>query len=160
MTNVLTVLTQRNLWETVNYENSIAMVDEALRLYTPTAALGRLATVDTKIGGTSIRAGELIVCLLHAAQHDSRMFPNHDEFTPGRPHASEVTFGMGPHACLGFPIARPLMGSVTHKIAESACTLRLGENPEPLPEMINSTWIQMPVHLIPSISGENLYAGI
>lgn len=160
MTNVLTVLTQRNLWETVNYENSIAMVDEALRLYTPTAALGRLATVDTKIGGTSIRAGELIVCLLHAAQHDSRMFPNHDEFTPGRPHASEVTFGMGPHACLGFPIARPLMGAVAHKIAESACTLRLGENPEPLPEMINSTWIQMPVHLIPSISGENLYAGI
>lgn len=145
MTNAFTVFTHHHLWEAINAQNTVSFIDEALRLYTPTAALARLAVEDTEVGGVKISAGNLIICLLHAAQHDTHMFAHPSEFILSRKHVSEVTFGMGPHACLGFPIARPLLGNIAHRIAQSSIHMQIVGESVPLPEMINSTWIKMPI---------------
>lgn len=81
---------------------------ETLRLYPPTVALLRRALVDVTLrDGRAVRAGEYVAVDLHAANRDPGVFgPDADTFRPGRALAERarpwgLTFGSGPHLCLG-----------------------------------------------------------
>jgi cytochrome P450 len=81
-------------------------VEELLRWTSPAMA-ARKATEQTKIGGIEIRADEKIYCPMGAANRDPKYYsdpdtPRLDRHSP-KPHLS---FGLGPHRCLGSHIAR------------------------------------------------------
>jgi cytochrome P450 len=82
-------------------------VEELLRYFTiaESAAL-RVAVEDTEIGGTTIRAGEAVVGLTHAANRDPRVFDQPDVFDVDRGARHHLTFGFGAHQCLGQNLAR------------------------------------------------------
>ena len=48
----------------------------------------------------------LCLLLLAAAQRDPAMYDVPDEFRPGRDATRHLSFGLGPHFCLGAPLAR------------------------------------------------------
>jgi cytochrome P450 len=81
-------------------------VEELLRWSAPAQPV-RVAAVDAEIGGVKIERGELVHCPVMAANRDPKYFPDPD--TPRldredpKPH---MTFGIGPHRCLGSHIAR------------------------------------------------------
>ncbi|WP_246271240.1 cytochrome P450 [Amycolatopsis acididurans] len=82
-------------------EPAKAAVGEALRYDSPLQLTKRLATRDTEIGGTTIRAGEQVLLCLGAANRDPAVFGDPDTFDPGRDTTGHLAFGYGMHGCLG-----------------------------------------------------------
>lgn len=81
---------------------------ETLRLYPPTVALLRRALEEVTLrDGRLVREGEYVAVDLHAANRDAGVFgADADAFRPGREIAERarpwgLTFGSGPHLCLG-----------------------------------------------------------
>jgi cytochrome P450 len=86
------------------------LVEEVLRLATPTANMWRLCTQDSEIEGTKIPAGSMCMVRFAAANRDPVQFPDPERFDVGRVNAAEhLAFGMGIHHCLGAALARKEM---------------------------------------------------
>jgi cytochrome P450 len=82
-------------------------VEESLRLEPAAARVDRYATVDTDVGGASVRRGDLVIVSLTAANRDPATFPDPDAFDISRQNARmHVAFAHGPHACVGLHLAR------------------------------------------------------
>jgi cytochrome P450 len=81
-------------------------VEECLRFDGPTPSMVRIATTDTEISGQKVRAGDRVVALLGSANRDPAMFQAPEQFDIARTPNPHVTFGFGPHFCLGAPLAR------------------------------------------------------
>jgi cytochrome P450 len=81
-------------------------VEEMLRWWTPVMNFRRTATADTTIGSVPIRRGEKVVVWFTSANRDDEVFPEPSRFDIGRPPGDHLTFGHGPHFCLGAHLAR------------------------------------------------------
>jgi len=82
-------------------------VEELLRYESPIEmATERYAREDVAIAGVVIPRGELVYTALASANRDERQFPEPDRLDLGREPNRHVSFGLGPHYCLGAPLAR------------------------------------------------------
>lgn len=81
-------------------------VTEFLRLDGPVQMTSRLAKEDLEIGGQAIRAGENVMIVLGAANHDPAQFPDPDQLKLTRSENRHVAFGHGIHFCVGAPLAQ------------------------------------------------------
>lgn len=82
------------------------VVDEILRYDSPIPFTARRATSDVQLGDHLIPAGENVVVLLGAANHDPARFAEPDELDPSRRANPHLAFGAGRHVCLGAPLVR------------------------------------------------------
>ena len=83
------------------------VVDETLRLSTPTQGMWRVLTKDTELGGTKLTKGSRIVIVFSSANRDERLFDDPDAFDPDRENLREnLAFGKGIHFCLGANLSR------------------------------------------------------
>ncbi|MFB7515919.1 cytochrome P450 [Streptomyces sp. NPDC056144] len=76
-------------------------MDELLRVNLSIGdGLPRIALEDVRLGDVEVRAGELVLVLVEAANHDPERFPDPLAFRPGRENAAEhLSFGGGGHYC-------------------------------------------------------------
>ncbi|MEE1812232.1 cytochrome P450 [Streptomyces sp. BE133] len=81
-------------------------VDELLRRHPPVLTFRRTATQDTALAGTRIRTGDKVVVFHASANHDERAFPSPFTLNLSRSPNLHVSFGDGPHVCLGAHFAR------------------------------------------------------
>ncbi|MFD3311145.1 cytochrome P450 [Streptomyces sp. NPDC058694] len=81
-------------------------VDELLRWHPPVLTFRRTATRDTELAGTRIRAGDKVVVFHASANHDERVFAEPHRLDLARTPNPHVSFGDGPHVCLGAHFAR------------------------------------------------------
>lgn len=79
--------------------------DELLRCFTSAPIRGRVATVDVDLAGVPIRAGDRVALLLGSANGDPALFEL-DTIDLRRSPNPHLTFGVGPHRCLGAHLAR------------------------------------------------------
>jgi cytochrome P450 len=83
------------------------LIEETLRIESPTKTDCRLARRTSEVAGVSIPAGSTVAVLLGAANHDPRKFLSPDEFQADRANARQhLAFGRGIHTCPGSPLAR------------------------------------------------------
>jgi cytochrome P450 len=83
------------------------LVEEVLRLATPTAAMWRRTRRATELGGVAIPEGSMLLLRFASANRDESHFPDPDRFDVGRANAGEhLAFGHGIHFCLGAVLAR------------------------------------------------------
>jgi cytochrome P450 len=83
------------------------LVEEVLRLASPTASMFRKATRDTVLGGVAIPAGAMLLLRFAAANRDEARFLEPDRFDVCRENAAEhLAFGHGIHFCIGAALAR------------------------------------------------------
>jgi cytochrome P450 len=83
------------------------LVEESLRVESPVQWTPRRVRVDTELGGVPIPAGSRVLLMWGAANRDDEVFPAAEEFRGGRDNlAAQAAFGLGPHFCLGAPLAR------------------------------------------------------
>ncbi|MDP9862638.1 MULTISPECIES: cytochrome P450 [Streptosporangium] len=80
--------------------------EELLRIDPPIQFTARTAGEDLVIGGRSIRRGDGVVPLLGAANRDGAKFTDPDRLDLGRRVNPHLSFGAGPHSCLGAPLVR------------------------------------------------------
>jgi pimeloyl-[acyl-carrier protein] synthase len=81
-------------------------VEELLRYDSPVQMTGRIALEPVQIGGHTIEAGQWILPLLGAANHDPGQFDDPEALDLTRSPNPHVAFGRGIHFCLGSPLAR------------------------------------------------------
>jgi len=82
------------------------LIEEVLRYDPPGQSSLRLTTEDVQLSGVTIPRGSLVVALMGAAMRDERQFPDADRFSLDREGQSNLSFGHGPHFCLGAMLAR------------------------------------------------------
>ncbi|GHH87632.1 cytochrome P450 [Streptomyces sulfonofaciens] len=81
-------------------------VDELLRRHPPVLSFRRTAARDTELAGTRIAAGDKVVVFHASANHDERVFPDPYVLDLSRSPNPHISFGEGPHVCLGAHFAR------------------------------------------------------
>jgi cytochrome P450 len=80
--------------------------EEALRWEPPITTVVRRAVRDCELGGVAIPAGTNVSVSVAAANRDPSRYPDPDRFDPTRRNVAHLTFGGGPHLCLGMHLAR------------------------------------------------------
>lgn len=80
-------------------------VEEMLRWEAP-AWSSRRTVRDVNIGGIEIKSDEMILCALTAGNHDPDQFSAPDEADLARRPNRHLSFGLGPHRCIGSNLAR------------------------------------------------------
>lgn len=81
-------------------------VEELLRWHPPVLTFRRTASRDTELAGRLIRAGDKVVVFHASANRDERVFAEPDRLDLSRTPNPHVSFGDGPHVCLGAHFAR------------------------------------------------------
>jgi len=108
-------------------------IEEALRLETPLLNITRLATRNSEVGGVLIPAGSTVMLMLGAANRDETRFSEPDRFDVFRPDPRpHISFGQGPHMCLGMHLARMEMRVALNLLLDRLPDLRLdpdGDDP-------------------------------
>lgn len=84
-----------------------AAVEEILR-YTSVSPMFLVQTVteELELGGVAMRAGDGVMAVPWAANRHPAPFPEPAEFNLDRPQNPHLTFGLGPHFCLGAALGR------------------------------------------------------
>lgn len=105
-------------------------VDEMLRWWTPVMIFRRTATANCEIGGQAIKAGDKIVVSFSAANRDPAVFENPDRFVIRRDPNPHLSFGYGPHYCIGAHLARTQMRSIFSEVLTQLGPIEYDGRPE------------------------------
>lgn len=101
----------------VDTENLQVGLAELLRFTSPAQSTRRYAAYDTVVGGMTIRQNDPIVTLMAAANRDPQVFERPNELILNRAPNPHLSFGAGPHYCVG---ARPAQEFLKRFIARLA----------------------------------------
>lgn len=81
------------------------VIREVLRHDPPVHNTRRFIAAEGQIAGRRMRAGDTVLVVLAAANHDAAANPAPERFDAARVHRRTFTFGAGPHACPGEQLA-------------------------------------------------------
>lgn len=113
-------------------------IEEMLRFMPPVVHFRRTASRDVELGGRSVRTGDKVVVFHVAANRDPAVFAEPDRFDIARSPNDHLTFGAGPHFCLGAHLARRQMSAVFTESLWRMPNLRL--DPARRPERLLSNF--------------------
>jgi cytochrome P450 len=81
-------------------------IEEVLRYYSPVQSVLRMTSAELELYGVRLPAGSPILALIGSANRDETRFTEPNRFQPGRTAPTALSFGYGPHFCLGAALAR------------------------------------------------------
>ncbi len=81
-------------------------IEESLRYEPPITLIPRIAMQDIDVRGQTIAAGDIVQLSIVAANRDPQRFPDPDRFDVARNPHGVLSYGHGPHGCLGARLAR------------------------------------------------------
>jgi cytochrome P450 len=82
------------------------IIEETLRYEPPVTLIPRIALEGFELHGNAIRQGRLVQLNIASANRDSVHFPDAERSDISRPPGNHLSFGHGPHGCLGASLAR------------------------------------------------------
>jgi cytochrome P450 len=106
--------------------------EEFFRVFMPLAHIGRVCPVDTDVHGTPVQAGGRVSLGWAAANLDERAFEAPREVRLDRRPNPHLSFGFGPHFCLGAPHARLVVRSLLLALASRVARITVLEAKEHL----------------------------
>jgi cytochrome P450 len=104
-------------------------VEEMLRWWTPVMVFRRTATRDVELGGAPVRAGDKVVVSFTSGNRDEAVFAGPDRFDVRRSPNPHLSFGHGPHFCLGGQLARVQMRALFGELLRRTGHLELDGPP-------------------------------
>jgi cytochrome P450 len=81
-------------------------VEEILRMEPPAWGIARGVKQDLELLGVKMREGDVILLPVQTANRDGHQFSEPDAFQRARDSNTHLTFGAGPHRCMGSHLAR------------------------------------------------------
>ncbi len=105
---ILLLLQHADQLEAVRDDRSLLpmAIEEGLRFEPPLLLTSRGVAHDTELCGTPVPAGSSVTVMLGAANRDETYYDDPDRFDIRRPPKPHISFGHGPHMCLGMHLAR------------------------------------------------------
>jgi cytochrome P450 family 142 subfamily A polypeptide 1 len=114
------------------------LVEETLRLASPTSNMWRITKKDYTLGGVDIPAGSMVLLKYFSSNHDEAMFDEPLEFDVTRENAKRhIAFGFGTHVCIGQHLSRLEMISSWEKLFDGTRGMQLACDPSELEYMPN-----------------------
>ena len=86
--------------------NPEANVNELLRICGPARYVIRHCLRETNVDGQVFKKGDSLLLMLAKGNLDSERYPDPNRLNFYRPAKAHLSFGKGPHACLGAPLIR------------------------------------------------------
>lgn len=130
------LLSDRRRWERLLTDRSLVRqaVEEVLRFDPNGSGFGMLRYVheDTEFSGELVRRGTTVVCGMAAANRDEDVWNGADDMDLRRSPNPHLAFGVGPHSCLGQPLARTELQTVLNVLLHRLPTLDLAVDPRDL----------------------------
>ncbi len=115
VTCLITLLDHPEALERVRADRSLIpqTVNEVLRYgFGGIGGSQRFALEDFEYQGRKIRKGQLVILSSAGASHDPEVYADPDVFDIDRNPQGILTFGLGPHYCLGANLARAELGNI------------------------------------------------
>ncbi|SEK59617.1 cytochrome P450 [Streptacidiphilus jiangxiensis] len=107
-------------------------VEELLRWHPPVLSFRRTAARDTELAGVKIGAGEKVVVFHASANFDEDVFPEPHRLDLARNPDPHLSFGTGPHRCLGARFAQIQLAALYAETARRLPALELAGRPRRL----------------------------
>jgi len=138
------LLAHRDQFDAVYRDRSLLpqAIEEGLRWEPPIPAIPRRCVRDVELSGAVIPGGSAVFACLASANRDPERYPNPDAFDIFREPHQFMSFGWGPHMCLGMHLAR-----METKVAVERVMDRLGNirfDPDMPNEGITGTGFRSP----------------
>ena len=130
-TMVLNLLRHREQWELLCAKPELipAAVEEATRYDTSMQSVRRITTAPVTLAGVEIPAGATLLVALASANRDAEVHDQPDTFDITRPAGTDaarhLSFGHGPHACVGAQLFREEARATLRILTERLPNLRL-----------------------------------
>jgi hypothetical protein len=105
---------------------SSGAVEELLRYDSPVQVASRVAHRDLTLGGVDVRRGQQALVVLGAANHDPERYRDPDRLDLTRTGPPHLSFGNGPHYCVGAGLARVEAQETFNRLAQSGLTPTAG----------------------------------
>ncbi|CAM5563248.1 Carrier domain-containing protein OS=Streptomyces aurantiogriseus OX=66870 GN=GCM10010251_95690 PE=4 SV=1 [Streptomyces aurantiogriseus] len=121
--------------------------EEVLRWTTPTMHFGRRALVDVTVRDRTIKAGEIVTLWNISANFDEHAFADPYAFDLARTPNKHVSFGHGPHFCLGAYLGRVHMKAMLEALRDMVADVELRGEPKRLFSNFGHGHSSMPVRL-------------
>jgi len=99
--------------------------EEFFRVFMPLTHIGRVCPADTEVNGVAVPAGQRISLCWASANFDERAFDAPHEIRLERKPNPHLSFGFGPHLCLGAPHARLILRTLLRRCAERLARITL-----------------------------------
>jgi cytochrome P450 len=106
-------------------------IDEFLRFSTPTQILKRQVTCPIEVHGQALKAGDDLMVCYGSANHDERKFPEPERVILDRSPNPHLTFGTGPHRCIGQYFARVFLRGAIKGALRRMPDFRVADDFEP-----------------------------
>ncbi len=100
-------------------------VEEALRWEPGPSMVPRIASTDVTWRGIEIPSGTWLLLAIAAANRDPEVYPDPDRFDISRHATAAVTFGSGPHVCLGMFLALAMLQTALRALLDRLPGLRI-----------------------------------
>jgi cytochrome P450 len=124
---LVALLTEPALMDAVRADRGMlsGAIEEALRWEPPISTVLRVAARDCELGGIAMPEGTNVSVSVVAANRDPLHYPDPDRFDPRRTNIAHLTFGAGPHVCLGMHLARMESAVAINALLDRLPDLRL-----------------------------------
>jgi cytochrome P450 len=122
-----------------------AFVEEAARLHSPSKITMRTAIADIDLCDRRFQAGDWIAMAWASGNRDEALFPDPDTFRIDRKPNKLISFGNGPHVCLGQHLARMEMRLLFEEIAKRVESAELAGEPKSMASLMVSGLKTLPV---------------
>lgn len=103
----------------------ILAAEEFFRIFMPLTQIGRVCPEDTNVHGIAVPAGARVGLCWASANHDATVFDAPEEIRLDRKPNPHVSFGFGPHLCLGAHHARLIIRTLLARLCERVDRIEL-----------------------------------
>jgi cytochrome P450 len=139
----------RNALNTTDRQQLSPVIDELVRLITPTMYFGRNVTEDTELRGTKLAKGDFVIMWFAAANRDPTVFEDPHQFKVDRARRNHVAFGAGsPHFCIGNGLAKLEVELLFQEFAKRELKLDLIGVPKRLPHLLINGIRKLPMVVV------------
>jgi cytochrome P450 len=121
-------------------------IEESLRHDPPVQLMFRTATEHAELAGCPVAKGERVIVSMGSANRDERVYEHAEEFDLDRGKVTNhLGFGLGPHLCVGAPLARLQTRHVMTALLDAIPEIEL--SPDFVYEKVNFFVFRGPKHL-------------
>jgi cholest-4-en-3-one 26-monooxygenase len=125
-------------------------VQEMVRIATPFTHFVRTARKDAEFHGQEIRQGELIAMFFAAGNFDPEAFDEPNEFDVLRDPNAHLSFGRGPHSCLGKHMAALEIKVLLEELLQRTREIRPAGSISYMREVFSRGVYELPVTVVPA----------